>query len=73
MGSSEAGKGHFPRPFSVSREIYELRYNIAYGKCPTCKRSVVNGKFCSNPFHLAIEELQKLENIFVSDIMKSHD
>lgn len=72
MSTSGAGKGDCPRPFSVSREIYNLRYEIAYGKCPTCNNSVVGGKFCSNPFHLAVDKLHELENTLVKDIVKSN-
>jgi hypothetical protein len=32
MRGSEAGKGDTPRPRQVSREEYDIRYELAFGK-----------------------------------------
>jgi uncharacterized C2H2 Zn-finger protein len=67
-----SGKGDFPRPFSVTKEIFEIRYLMCLGKCPICNKTFQESKrwsSCSNSFHIMDIRLNKLENQFVKDIL----
>lgn len=68
-----SGKGDAPRPFSVTKQIFDLKYLMCLGKCVTCGKTFAESKkysACSNSFHIMDIRLNQLENQFLKDIIR---